>query len=119
MELLCKIAGAGKTAGESDIRYGKISGNKLFGCQEQPFLLKIFHGRTMKILTEKPLADTGTDVDDSSDFFDGKVTLEIGVDPGQQLFDPGVLKGGRSAVGKHFRLLADEEQHPGLSLIHI
>lgn len=34
----------------------------------------------MKILTEKPLADTGTDVDDSSDFFDGKVTLEIGVD---------------------------------------
>ena len=77
MELLCKIAGAGKTAGESDIRYGKISGNKLFGCQEQPFLLKIFHGRTMKILTEKPLADTGTDVDDSSDFFDGKVMFEI------------------------------------------
>ena len=69
----------------------------------------------MKILMEKPLADTGTDVDDSSDFFDGKVTLEIGVDPGQQLFDPGVLKGGRSAVGKHFRLLADEEQHPGNS----
>ena len=31
----------------------------------------------MKILTEKPLADTGTDVDDSSDFFDGKVMFEI------------------------------------------
>ena len=41
--------------------------------------------------------------------------FEIGVDPGQQLFDPGVLKGRRAAVGKHFRLLADEEQHPGNS----
>ena len=56
----------------------------------------------MKILTEKPLADTGTDVDDSSDFFDGKVMFEIGVDPGQQLFDPGVLKGKKGGCGEAF-----------------
>lgn len=54
----------------------------------------------MKILAKKPLADTGTDVDDSGDFFDGKIPLQVGVNPGQQLFDPFILKGGGTLGGK-------------------
>ena len=98
-ELLRKVTRTGKPTGKRDIRYGKTGGEKFFRSQKQAFFQQIFHGRAVEILTKQSLADTGADVDDRGQFFDGKILFQMGIDPGQQLFDPFLLKCGRTVRG--------------------
>lgn len=112
-ELLRKVTRTGKPTGKRDIRHGKTGGEKFFRSQKQAFFQQIFHGRAVEILTKQSLADTGTDVDDRGQFFDGKILFQMGIDPGQQLFDPFLLKCGRTVRGQPLHLLRGKEQNAG------
>ena len=59
LELFGKIAGAGKTALQSDFCDGKAGCGQLFGSHQKPALAQIFHRPAVQVTAEHPLAFRG------------------------------------------------------------
>ena len=102
LELFGKIAGAGKTALQSDFCDGKAGCGQLFGSHQKPALAQIFHRPAVQVTAEHPLAFPRAHAGAAGQVAQGDGIFQVAVNPAKDLLpekQPRKSK-GVSAVGR-------------------